>query len=179
MVRRKAAVLALGAMVALVVLTAVYAGDGGAKHASAVMKNAAGDAIGSAHFVEDSNGIVHVSVHVRGMTAGAHGIHIHTTGKCSPTFADAGLHFNPALKEHGLANANGPHAGDLPVLRANGAGLGHLNTKVNRVTLSAGATSVFDADGSALVIHANPDDQVTDPTGNSGGRVACGVIVAG
>ena len=89
---------------------------------------------------------------------------------------EAGGHYNPAGRRHGLENPAGPHSGDRANLVVNEAGVGHLSTKTELVTLAPGAATLFDADGSALVIHANRDDQVTDPTGNSGGRVACGVI---
>jgi Cu-Zn family superoxide dismutase len=118
-----------------------------------------------------------VNVHVDGMTPGRHGIHIHAVGLCEPaTFGSALGHHNPLGTTHGLDSESGGHAGDLPNLVVNPAGIGRLDATTDRATLSAGATSVFDANGSALVIHAGPDDQVTDPTGNSGARVACGVI---
>lgn len=112
---------------------------------------------------------------MRAMTPGRHGIHVHNVASCSSataSFSGAGSHHNPAAVTHGS------HAGDLPNLTVNRAGFGHLHTTTDRLTLSAGAHSVFDADGSALVIHAAEDDLVTDPTGNSVARVACGVITA-
>jgi len=166
------------ALLALVGAAGVYAGNDGAEHAAAVLKSPGpeGEVIGQARFVEDATGLVHVKVHVKGISPGEHGIHIHAFGACAPTFAAAGGHHNPLGDEHGLDNPDGPHAGDLPALTVNKAGVGHLNVTTDRATLSAGATSVFDGSGSALVIHADPDDQVTDPTGNSGARIACGVI---
>jgi len=123
-----------------------------------------------------------VNVHVSGLAEGLHGIHIHAIGTCTlgtnPAFSSAGGHHNPLGHTHGLDSPTGPHAGDLPNLVVNGAGVGHLDGKTDEATLSAGPTSVFDADGSALIIHAAEDDQVTNPTGNSGARIACGVIVA-
>jgi superoxide dismutase, Cu-Zn family len=172
----------LAVMAMLVWTTGAYAGNNGAKHASAVLHDASGQVIGFARFTEDATGIVHVNVHVKGISSGLHGIHIHANGACDgttvPPFSSAGSHFNPSGAQHGLLNPNGPHAGDLPNLEVNVAGVGHLNAKTDHVTLSAGPISVFDANGSALIIHANPDDQITDPTGNSGGRIACGVIEA-
>jgi len=163
-------------LLALAGAAAVYAGNDGAEHASATLKNTAGEIIGEARFVEDATGLVHVNVHVKGLSAGDHGIHIHAVGACLPTFLAAGGHHNPLGHEHGLDNPDGPHAGDLPALTVNPAGIGHLDVVTDRATLSPGTTTIFDADGSALVIHADPDDQVTDPTGNSGARIACGVI---
>jgi superoxide dismutase, Cu-Zn family len=144
--------------------------------ASAILKNAGGSEIGVANFTEDASGVVHVDVRASGLTPGLHGIHIHETGNCSPTFAAAGSHYNPSHKKHGLKNPDGPHAGDLPNLQVNENGTGYLNTTTDLFTISPGPTTLFDSDGSSIVIHAGPDDQVTDPAGNSGDRVACGTI---
>ncbi len=136
-------------------------------------------------FTEDSTGVVHVNVKTWGLPAGLHGMHIHAVGACAPTFAGAGGHFNPDCAprhgEHSHGDHADHHAGDLPNLIVNGAGRGHANTASAHFTLSADATrSLFDADGSAIVIHANVDDFTagtaeTGP-GNSGARIACGVI---
>ncbi|HEX5588778.1 MAG TPA: superoxide dismutase family protein [Candidatus Limnocylindrales bacterium] len=151
----------------------------GASHASVELRDAAGSVVGWADLTEDATGRLHVNVHVKGVSAGLHGIHIHAVGSCSPDFGAAGGHHNPLGVAHGLDSASGGHAGDLPNLEVNAAGVGHLDGTSDRASLSNGPTTVFDGDGSALVIHAGPDDQVTNPTGNSGGRIACGVIVAG
>jgi len=165
-------------------LSAIVAGtasaaNNGAEHASATLKNVNGQVIGFASFTEDANGLLHVNVHVKGLSVGPHGIHIHAVGNCShgaTPFSGAAGHHNPLSREHGLNNPLGAHAGDLPNLKVNASGVGLLNDSTNRATLSAGPTTVFDADGSALVIHVAQDDQVTNPTGNSGAREACGVI---
>jgi Cu-Zn family superoxide dismutase len=158
-------------------------GAGGALHATAELKSTANVVVGWAGFTEDANGILHVNVHVKGLAAGLHGIHIHRLAGCtSPTFGDAGTHHSLTGQVHGLDDPPGAHAGDLPNLVVNGAKIGHLNTTSDRATLSAGPFSVFDADGSALVIHADEDNQegsTTNTTGNSGSRIACGIIVAG
>jgi superoxide dismutase, Cu-Zn family len=173
----------LMATISALALVAALAGTtlaGGARHASATFIDATGAAIGWARLVEDGTGRVHVNVHVTGLAPGLHGIHIHTVGACSPTFAAAGGHYNPLAHEHGLDNPNGPHAGDLPNLDVNAAGIGHLDATTDRVTLSPGPATLFDAAGSALIIHANPDDQVTDAgNGGSGARIACAVIEEG
>ena len=97
----------------------------------------------------------------------------------APTFASAGGHYNPLNHEHGLDNPNGPHAGDLPNLMVDVDGHGRLQAKTDRVTLSPGVATLLDGDGSAFIIHANPDDQVTNVgNGGSGARIACAVIVA-
>jgi Cu-Zn family superoxide dismutase len=151
----------------------------GAAHASAELRDAGGVVVGWADFTEDASGQLHVNVHVSGLSAGLHGIHIHAVGACSPDFAAAGSHHNPLGASHGLDAPTGAHAGDLPAHDGNVGGRGHLDATSDRASLSNGPTTVFDADGSALIIHAGPDDQVTNPTGNSGARIACGVIAAG
>lgn len=170
---RPARILMLAAAAALLALGPVAADEGpGALHASATLRDGNGVDVGWARFTEDSTGVVHVAVHVTGLAPGLHGIHIHAIGACTPTFAAAGSHHNP------LGATHGGHAGDLPNLIVNPAGIGHLETTTEAATLSAGPISVFDLNGSALIVHAGPDDYVTDPTGNSGARIACGVITA-
>ena len=153
------------------VAVAASAGNG-AKHGSTVLEDSNGKEVGYARFTEDATGAVHVNVHVQGMSAGLHGIHIHSVGSCGTGFADAGSHHNPRGAAHGH------HAGDLPNLVVNGAGQGHLNATIEGLTFNDDA-AIFDSDGSALIVHALPDDFVTQPTGGSGGRVACGVIHEG
>jgi Cu-Zn family superoxide dismutase len=166
-----AAVALLGAALASVVVA------GGARHASARFVDATGATVGWAKLVQDGDGTVHVNVHVDGLPAGLHGIHIHAVGACAPTFAAAGGHYNPFLHQHGLENPAGPHAGDLPNLTVNATGIGHLDATTDRVTIGSGPATLFDADGSALIIHANQDDQATDAgNGGSGARIACAVI---
>jgi superoxide dismutase, Cu-Zn family len=176
-------VIAAWAGLALLVTLSAGAAANGASRAGGTFVDATGQTIGWVRLVEDASGKVHVNVHVAGLTPGLHGIHIHAIGACSPTFAAAGGHYNPLGHEHGLDNPNGPHAGDLPNLIVNGQGVGHLNATTDGVTISPGPTTLFDstplAIGSAFIIHANEDDQVTNLTnGNSGARVACAVIEA-
>ncbi len=109
--------------------------------------------------------------------AGPRAVHIHEVGKCDPPeFTTAGAHLNPSGKKHGLLNPDGPHDGDLPNLTVAPDGTGRLETLNNRISLDRIASSSSDGDGSALIIHAGPDDFKTDPAGNSGARIACGVI---
>jgi Cu-Zn family superoxide dismutase len=148
--------------------------------ASTVIQDANGKALGTATFVESASKDVTITVDVGGLQPGLHGMHIHTVGSCVPSdFTSAGGHFNPDNHKHGLQTSDGPHAGDLPNLVVGPDGRAHFQMTVSRVTLSAGKYSLFDADGSALVIHAAADDGMTDATGNSGARVACGVVSLG
>jgi Cu-Zn family superoxide dismutase len=149
--------------------------DGAAAHASAVLQDVSGSEVGFARFTEDGAGRVHVNIHVKGMTPGLHGIHVHAVGDCSSgsdAFSGAGSHHNPA----GLAH--GQHAGDLPNLTVNAAGRGRLTANLERFTF-AGEAAILDANGSAIVVHALPDDFSTQPSGGSGARIACGVIQSG
>lgn len=149
----------------------------GANSATAELKNAQGQVVGTATLTEVTGGI-RIVVEARGLPAGEKGVHLHAVGKCDPpAFTSAGGHFNPENKKHGLQSPEGPHAGDLPNLAIAANGTGRLETTTGRVSLGGRASSLFDADGSAVVIHAAADDMRTDPTGNSGGRIACGVIV--
>jgi Cu-Zn family superoxide dismutase len=146
------------------------------ERAAAPLRNAEGQVLGMAIFTQEAQG-VRVSVTVKGLSPGEHGIHIHSVGKCEPPdFLSAGPHFNPTNKKHGLTNPEGPHAGDLPNLVVGEDGSAVYEHITDRVTLTPGELSLFDEDGSSLVIHAGPDDQMTDPAGNSGARVLCGVI---
>ena len=168
-----------GPVLAVLFATAVTAGPQGPRHAHGTFVDGSGSAIGSLHLTQDARGVVHVNVQVQGLSTGLHGIHIHAVGSCvAPTFASAGGHYNPLAHQHGLENPNGPHAGDLPNLIVDETGHGRLQARTDRVTLTAGTTTLFDTDGSAFIIHANRDDQVTDAgNGGSGARIACAVIV--
>jgi Cu-Zn family superoxide dismutase len=145
--------------------------------ARAELGNAGGQTVATATLTQ-VGGAVRVVIEARGLPPGVKGVHVHAVGKCDPPeFTSAGSHFNPQGKQHGALNPQGPHAGDLPNLTIGADGKGRLESTTQLLTLASGPTSVFDADGSAIVIHAAPDDFKTDPTGNSGARIACGVIV--
>lgn len=141
------------------------------------MINQEGKVSGYAKLTQTEMGL-NVEVNVRGLKPGVHGIHFHENGSCvAPTFDSAGGHFNPDNKQHGLENPMGPHAGDLKNVVADRNGVLQTNFMTSRVTLQKGVKdSLRDTNGSALVIHADEDDQKTNPAGNSGPRVMCGVI---
>ncbi len=146
---------------------------------TATLVDGTGAAIGNVQLNQDASGAVTIVLDASKLPAGPHGIHFHAAGKCEgPAFTTASSHFNPAAKTHGLDSPTGPHAGDLPQVDGATVSQGYYTSTTNRISLTGGATSIYDADGTALVIHAAADDQVTDPTGNSGARVACAVLAA-
>lgn len=143
--------------------------------ATATLMDAARRPAGRATVREVAGGL-RVTVDARNLPMGTHGAHLHTVGSClGPDFASAGPHWNPANAKHGSMNPAGPHAGDLPNLTIGRDGRGTLGVVLAGATMDG----LLDADGAALVIHAGPDDLMTDPSGNSGARLACGVLVAG
>jgi superoxide dismutase, Cu-Zn family len=143
--------------------------------ASAVLKDASGKEVGKATLTVTPSGVL-VSLDLTAVPPGNHAFHIHAVGKCEPPdFKSAGPHFNPDETKHGLMNPEGPHAGDMPNLHVPADGKLQVEILDPAVTLSAEA-ALLDADGAALVIHAAADDYKTDPAGNAGDRIACGVI---
>jgi Cu-Zn family superoxide dismutase len=147
------------------------------KTATAGIKDGKGQNVGQAKF-KAAGGGVEMSVVVMNLSPGVHAIHIHGAGKCdAPGFTTAGAHFNPANKKHGIENPEGHHAGDLPNLTVGANGRGTFKTTIPGVTLAGdGATSLLQAGGTSVVIHEKADDMKTDPAGNAGARLACGVI---
>lgn len=145
--------------------------------AKATLINAQGQPVGTAALEEQVLRGVKIRLDLHDVAPGQHAFHIHGIGQCDPPdFQSAGPHYNPTGKQHGVDNPMGHHAGDLPNLTADSDGKIQAELLVDGVTLGPGEYSLFDADGSALVLHANADDHVTDPAGNAGARVACGVI---
>ncbi len=144
---------------------------GGAK-AIATLRTATGVDVGRATATEVAGGI-RFTVDAKGMPAGTHGTHVHTIGRCDPPgFESAGGHWNSTAMKHGSMNPQGPHEGDLPNLIVDTGGRGTIGATVPGATMAG----LLDPDGAAMVVHAGPDDLTTDPSGNSGARIACGVF---
>ncbi len=149
--------------------------DAAAPGATATLADASGAPRGRVTFTDGPGGIA-VSASATGLPPGKAGIHIHAVGKCeAPAFASAGGHWNPAGHQHGMDNPQGSHSGDLPNIAIGADGGGSLDYVIAGARLRDGPNPMLDADGAAVVIHAAADDYRTDPSGNSGARVACGV----
>jgi superoxide dismutase, Cu-Zn family len=162
-----AAVLAMGLSLA----TPAAAAD----KATAVLKDAKGNEVGNAELTATPSGVL-IKLDLTAIPAGNHAFHIHAIGKCEPPdFKSAGPHYNPDETKHGLMNAEGPHAGDMPNLHVPSDGKLQVEVLNPMVSLNDKA-SLLDQDGSALVVHAGADDYVSDPAGNAGDRIACGII---
>lgn len=144
--------------------------------ATALIHNKAGAEVGRARLLTVTTG-VEISGSISGLSPGMHGIHVHTLGSCSPDFGAAGPHWNPEGRQHGLRNPLGPHGGDMPNLVVPASGSATFDIVVPNATIRSGDRSMLDGDGASIVVHALPDDYLTDPSGNSGERIACGVIV--
>src|SRR5512139_2444394 len=146
--------------------------------AEAEIRNANGEVVGRAVFTPKPQGIA-VTVEATRLPPGTHGIHVHAVGRCdAPDFKTAGGHFNPGGKKHGLKSPEGPHAGDLPNLEVGPKGAGKLTATLPDANLKFGdPASLLGPEGSSIVIHARTDDEKTDPSGDSGDRIACGVII--
>ncbi len=141
------------------------------------LKDALGNELGKATLKESDSKAVHLSLRVGKLKPGTHGVHFHEKGVCEgPDFKSAGAHFSPLPREHGSKNPKGPHAGDLPNLEIGSDGSGLAEWNLPRVTLRTGPGSLLREGGTALVIHAGADDLKSNPSGNSGDRIACGVI---
>jgi Cu-Zn family superoxide dismutase len=141
----------------------------------AKLTRADGSEVGAATLSQSSDGLL-LTVAATGLMPGSYGIHLHAVGKCeAPDFGSAGAHWNPGQKQHGFENPMGAHRGDLRNLVANAEGSSAFNAKLGAVPFS-GEGGAIDADGLAIVIHEKPDDYATDPSGNSGKRIICGVF---
>lgn len=157
-----AAVVALGAAMADAQETA---------GATAEIKTLDGQSVGQAHIQETTNGLI-VTAEFSGLPEGAHGFHIHAVGQCEPPFKSAGGHFNPDGHQHGMKNPQGKHAGDLPNIHVPASGGATVEHFAQGLTLD----DLFGEGGTSLVVHAKADDYATDPAGDAGDRIACGVV---
>ncbi len=168
--------MAYGIVGLWILLGGVSVAQAGPSAAEAKLYDAQGEEIGEATLTEEKEG-VRIELDVSKLSPGIHAFHIHEKGACDPPdFKSAGGHFNPEGKKHGIKNPDGHHAGDLSSITVGPDGMAKIEMVARGVTLGPGKFSLLDADGSTLVIHANPDDDVTDPAGNAGTRIACGVI---
>ena len=165
------AALAVAALTLAGLASPVLAAD----TATAVLKDKDGKEVGSVTLTDTPNGVL-LNVSLTRVPAGDHALHIHGIGKCEPpSFKSAGGHFNPLEEEHGLMNLEGPHAGDMPNIHVPDNGKLKIEGLNPMVTLR-GDNAILDGDGSALVIHAGADDYKTNPSGDAGARIACGVV---
>ena len=168
----KLAAIAFTAVAAVAAAPVASAAD----MAAADILNTDGAVIGKTTFEQTPTGVL-MNVDVMGLPPGGHGIHLHAVGSCTPNFKAATGHINPGKVKHGLRNPEGPDNGDLPNLYAAADGSARAEFFTTRVSVAGGdMPALLDGDGSAVIIHENPDDHMTQPIGGSGGRIGCGII---
>lgn len=164
---------ACAAVACLTLASAAFAGPG--DEASAAMIDTEGNPVGTVELSQKANG-TSIVAQLEGLPEGTHAFHIHETGTCEPPFTSAGGHFNPTGANHGFDSQTGPHVGDLPNIYVPASG--ELTFESFNMRLEVSET-LLDGDGAAVVIHEGPDDYETDPAGNAGPRIACGVLKGG
>lgn len=160
---------------AITMMGAVSASSAYADEAMAHMKNPDGDSVGTVEFRSSPFGTI-LHARLAFLPEGVHAFHVHETGECVPPFTSAGGHFNPDSSDHGLMDADGRHAGDMPNIHVPASGVVNIEIFNDSVRLD---DKLFDADGAAVVMHQGPDDYETNPAGAAGPRIACGVIERG
>jgi superoxide dismutase, Cu-Zn family len=169
--------LSLFAAVIMLMVLAMNVSLAAGQAATGQLKDKEGKILGTVTLTQNNEGGVKLEVNYSNLPAGPHGIHFHAVGKCEgPDFASAGGHFNPDSHKHGLQTAEGGHAGDLPNLVVPAGGNGAFEATSMQITLGEGPHQLIGQQGAALVIHAAADDEKTDPSGNSGARIACAVL---
>jgi Cu-Zn family superoxide dismutase len=147
--------------------------------ATAAIHDASGRTVANAR-LEQAGAAIRVHVESAGLAAGNYGTHVHAVGLCEPPgFTTAGAHWNPTGRQHGSENPQGAHLGDLPNLVVDASGRGSVDFSISSASIASGSDALLDADGAAIVIHAQADDYRTDPSGNSGARIACGILGRG
>ena len=143
--------------------------------ARAEMRDTEGRALGTVTLTQTPHGVLIVG-DLSNLPPGTHALHFHESGRCDSPFTSAGGHFNPTQRTHGFKSAGGHHAGDLPNFSAGATGAAHIDIVSDDVSLGTAPGTLFDVDGSALIVHSGPDDYSTDPAGGSGNRIACGIV---